>query len=53
MEKAEGTGDIVCNMKETKCPKHPDGHKYRGKHKCWSCDYATWYNTGLPYGRMH
>jgi len=48
-QRAKGTGDIVCGNKKSSCPKHPEGHRYRGKNKCWGCGHATWYSTGKPY----
>ena len=52
-QKAKGIGDIVCGVhskRGRKCPKHPEGHKYRGINKCFGCGYATWRGTGRPYG---
>lgn len=49
-ERAKGIGDIVCDNKG-KCPKHPEGHRYRGKNKCWGCPHATWYGQRTLFGR--
>ena len=49
-ERATGIGEIACSARRNKCPKHPDGHKYRGKNKCFGCQFARWYKTGKPYG---
>ncbi len=52
-QRAKGIGEIVCGNRKSNCPKHPEGHRYRGKNKCWGCGFATWYGTRKPYREVY
>ncbi len=51
-QRAEGIGEIVCDTRKGSCPKHPEGHRYKGINKCWGCRFARWDSTGKPYAEM-
>ena len=51
--KAKSIRELNCSIggrQGMKCPRHPKGHKYRGRSKCWGCTNATWRKNGQPYG---
>jgi len=51
--KAKKIREIHCeahNHRSVRCPRHEDGHKYRGVNKCWGCGFAFYKGSRYSYG---